>query len=74
MNDQTQRPSGFNCPVCAGFIPVSMQQLLVMERFICPHCTLEIRLNRADSQKAIDALQKVQEAEKAVSRASVFNG
>lgn len=74
MTTQTQQPSGFACPVCSGFVPVSVQLLLATEKFICPHCALEIRLNKASSQKALDALKKVQEAEKAVRQASVFNG
>jgi transcription elongation factor Elf1 len=78
MNSQnksaSQRPSGFNCPICRGFIPVSIQQLLRDERFVCPTCFLEIRLNRANSQNALNALQKVQDAEEKVKKASVFDG
>jgi transcription elongation factor Elf1 len=67
-----QRPSGFNCPVCTGFIPVSIQQLLSVERFVCPQCLLEIKLNKGESQKALDALAKVKSAEDGVKQASVF--
>jgi transcription elongation factor Elf1 len=69
-----QQPSGFKCPVCGGFIPVSIQQLLTNETFFCPVCGLEIRLNRNDSQNALNALQKVHNAEENVKKASVFNG
>jgi transcription elongation factor Elf1 len=72
QNDQGQQPSGFKCPVCFGFIPVSVQQLLTSERFVCPHCAMEFRLNRSRSHKAIDALTKVKDAESGVERASVF--
>ncbi|MDR2814510.1 MAG: hypothetical protein LBB79_07665 [Prevotellaceae bacterium] len=75
MNNQKhQQPSGFKCPVCGGFIPVSIKQLLTEEQFVCPQCALNIRLNKASSQKALSALQKVQEAEEKVKKASVFNG
>jgi hypothetical protein len=74
MYQKTQRPSGFSCPVCDGFIPVSIGQLLAVEKFVCPHCRLVIRLNRANSRLALDALEKVREAESAVKKASVFNG
>jgi rubredoxin len=67
-------PSGFKCPVCEAFIPVSIKQLLLDERFLCPGCSLEIRLNRGDSHKALNALQKLHEAEEGVRKASVFSG
>ena len=74
MNEQKrQQPSGFNCPVCKGFIPVSVQQLIITANLICPQCALEIRINKNESQKAIDALEKVHAAEKSVKEASVFN-
>lgn len=73
-NQKQQQSSGFNCPVCNGFIPVSIQRLLATEKFVCPHCSLEIRLNKERSQEALNALQKVQKAEQNVRKASVFNG
>jgi transcription elongation factor Elf1 len=73
-NQKQQQASGFKCPVCGGFIPVSIQQLLTMQKFVCPACALEIRLNKEDSQTALNALQKVHDAERNVRKASVFNG
>jgi len=72
MNNRQQQPSGLKCPVCGGFIPISMQQLLTEERFTCPQCSLEIRLNKTDSRQALNALQKVKDAEDSVKKASVF--
>jgi transcription elongation factor Elf1 len=69
---QQQRPSGFNCPVCNGFIPVSMQQLLMEERLVCPQCSLEIKLNSEKSKKALDALEKAKSAKDGVKSASDF--
>lgn len=71
--DNRQRPTGFNCPVCKGFIPIAMTQLLNAEDITCPHCRLEIRINKEGSRKAIDALGKVHEAEDQVRKASVFS-
>lgn len=71
QNNQ-QQPTGFNCPVCSGFVPVSMLQLLNAENILCPNCGLEIRINEEGSKRAIDALNKVHEAEINVKKASVF--
>ncbi|MDR0711525.1 MAG: hypothetical protein LBF67_04160 [Prevotellaceae bacterium] len=74
MNIQQQQPSGFQCPACGGFIPISIQQLLTTEHFTCPQCAIEFRLNKASSHKALNALRKVHEAEVAVKQAAVFDG
>ena len=68
----TQRPSGFECPVCKGFIPVSMTDLIQKNAIICPICSLHLNINQHASQKAIDALEKVQQAQEKVDKASVF--
>lgn len=73
MNNKVQRPTGFGCPVCSGFIPISIAELLGTEVMLCPYCGLEIRINREHSKKAMDALMKVKEAEEGVRKASVFN-
>ncbi len=72
MNSKTQRPSGFNCPVCSGFIPVSMAQLIEASGLECPSCGLHIMINKENSEKAIQALQNVQKAEDNVQKASTF--
>lgn len=72
MNKKGQQPSGFECPVCKGFIPVSVIELLKEKAIICPHCDLRLAINQTASQKAIDALNKVQSAQQGVDKASVF--
>jgi transcription elongation factor Elf1 len=67
-----QRPSGFECPVCKGFIPVSITDLIQQKTLTCPICSLQLDINRHASQKAIDALEKVQQAQENVDKASVF--
>ncbi len=59
----TQRPSGFECPVCKGFIPVSAMDLMGGKTITCPSCTLQLSINKAASQKAIEALEKVRQAQ-----------
>lgn len=72
MAQNTQRPSGFECPVCKGFIPVSVKELIIDRSLVCPICGLQLSINKSASQKAIDALDKVQKAQDNVERASVF--
>ncbi|MDR2009321.1 MAG: hypothetical protein LBQ22_02425 [Bacteroidales bacterium] len=67
-----QRPSGFECPVCKGFIPVSMNDLIQRNAILCPICSLQLSINQHASQKAIDALEKVHQAQERVDKASVF--
>jgi transcription elongation factor Elf1 len=67
-----QRPSGFECPVCKGFIPVSITDLIQNKTLVCPICALQLEINQAASQKAVDALEKVQQAQENVNKASVF--
>lgn len=58
----TQQPGGMPCPVCQGFIPISIYQLLHDGAVICPHCGLPLTVNRSQSQPAMDALKKVEGA------------
>lgn len=60
---QQMRPSGLPCPVCQGFIPTSMQQIITDSAIICPHCGLRLTINRQLSRPAIEALKKVQQAQ-----------
>ncbi|MCD7969067.1 MAG: hypothetical protein LUF87_01775 [Alistipes sp.] len=69
-----QKPTGFECPSCKGFIPVAMHQLLSSGEIQCPNCSLTLRVNRQQSKKAVAALEKVNEAERRLEKASVFKG
>lgn len=73
MNLQTQRASGFECPSCKGFIPVSMTDLIQGHHISCPLCSLQLSINQQASQCAINALEKVQKAQQRVENASVFS-
>lgn len=56
------RVSGMKCPICEGFIPIGVHQLLFDGDISCPHCGLSLTINRMQSKQALDALRKVEEA------------
>ena len=58
------RPSGMPCPQCKGFIPISMQQIIMESSVVCPHCGLRLNINHPESQPAIEALKKFKEMQK----------
>ena len=58
------RPSGMPCPQCKGFIPISMQQIIMESSVVCPHCGLRLNINHQESQPAIEALKKFKEMQK----------
>ncbi len=72
--EQNQRIPGFECPVCRGFIPVSSFELLTKPVITCPNpqCSLELTIDRHQSQKAMDLLDQVNEAQKNLEDASSF--
>lgn len=63
---------GMKCPVCSEFISISIYQLLHEGSVTCPHCGLTMTINKQQSQKALDALKKVEEATKGVRDAEKF--
>ncbi|WP_298616689.1 hypothetical protein [uncultured Odoribacter sp.] len=70
---QTEKMNGMECPGCAGFIPIDIRQLLYEGAIVCPHCNLRLTVNRPQSQAALKALKKVDEAVKCVEKSSHFN-
>lgn len=63
-----QKPSqhigGLPCPKCRQMIPISMQQMLMHHTFFCPSCGLRLDIDKNKSDKAIEALRKIEAAEK----------
>ena len=51
-----------------------MYQLLSLNPIFCPYCGLKLEINKTASERALDALKKVEEAEKEVKKRSNFNG
>lgn len=70
VTQQAQRPSGMPCPQCSGFIPVTMQQIIIDSSIICPHCGLRLNINQQESRQAIEALKKFQQVQNDFDRRS----
>ncbi len=58
-----QQTPGMKCPQCEQFIPTTIQELLTSEGLTCPYCGLHLTINRAESKRAMDILQDVQNAQ-----------
>jgi hypothetical protein len=72
-NSETPVP-GIYCPVCKGFIPVKIQQLLFGDEILCPDCGFSYSINKdkGQSEAALEALRKVEEAIENLRKASNF--
>lgn len=70
---QPDREPGLKCPGCGAFIRTSIEELLTVHSLRCSECKLELKLDRWASAKALDALQKVQDAQHEVQKTSKFN-
>ena len=53
---------GLDCPVCEGFIPIKLQQLMSGDEILCPDCGYSILPHGGQSAAALEALRKVEEA------------
>jgi predicted RNA-binding Zn-ribbon protein involved in translation (DUF1610 family) len=58
--DNQQRMPGMPCPNCGNFIPTSIQQILFSNSLFCPSCGLRINIDKRKSDKAIEALKKIE--------------
>lgn len=74
QNVNRDKVGGFNCPVCGSFIPTSMEELITRASLICPICNLELSIDKKSSEKAMEAMNKVMEAQKNVENTSHFDG
>ena len=71
-NSETPVP-GIYCPVCKGFIPVTIQQLMSGDEILCPDCGWSIPTDRGQQPAAaLEALRKVEEAIENLRKASNF--
>lgn len=68
------RTPGINCPQCNQFIPTSITELISASFIDCPHCRLRLTLDKEQSQRAIQALEKVDIAQCNLENKSKFNG
>lgn len=67
-----QRVNGMNCPACQMFIPVSVSQLLYDGGIMCPCCGLTMTINKSQSNQALDALKKLEDATKKLRETESF--
>ena len=72
MLNNNQKQPGLNCPQCGTFIPTTIAELLSARSLRCPHCRLELTINRKESKRALEILQKVDDAQKNLDNASKF--
>lgn len=72
LNKQQKTP-GLNCPKCGSFIPTSIAELITTSYLECPHCRLRLNINKAESKRALEILNNVNEAQKNLEKASKFN-
>lgn len=68
-----ERTPGIDCPQCGKFIQITIAELLTAHSVRCPHCRLQLVIDRKQSGNALEALQKVEEARKQVDKAKKFN-
>lgn len=69
-NNMSQHMPGMPCPKCEKFIPISIVDLLFTMSIRCPHCFLRLDIDRQNSQKAMQILAKVNEAQQRVEKTS----
>ena len=55
---------GLACPQCHTFIPTTITELLQSMALVCPSCRLRLSIDTQNSQTALQALGKIQAAQK----------
>jgi transcription elongation factor Elf1 len=68
MNNQQQAP-GFKCPVCGHPIHTSIKELLSQASIRCPHCFLQLNIDKNESKRAFEILENVQAAQQKLDKA-----
>ena len=64
---------GLDCPVCEGFIPIKLQQLMSGDEILCPDCGYSILPHGGQSAAALEAMRKVEEAIENLRKTGNFN-
>lgn len=52
------------CPSCGVFIPCTLADIIEKGELTCHKCGIKLKLDRANSNKAIEAYNKITEDEK----------
>ena len=75
MKTVQMQPITIKCPNCGNDILIgSIENLLTNNFFFCGKCHLKLELDKSTSQKALDALKKVSNAQQKVEKTCDFNG
>lgn len=75
INTQNTAP-GIPCPTesCGHNIKVSLQDLLFQKVVKCPHCLVELTMNREASKETISAMAELHNALESAEAAKTFTG
>ena len=57
--DRHDGKQGLICPQCGEFIPTTIAEMMTASVLKCPHCLLQLRIDRNRSSAALRALEKV---------------
>jgi len=76
LQESPQDAPGIQCPntTCNNKISVSLQDLLYQVNIQCPHCLLELTMDREKSKETIGAMDKLNTALKNAETANTFEG
>lgn len=72
MNNTQQAP-GFKCPVCGHPIHTSITELLTQASLRCPHCFLQLNIDKNESKRAFEIMENVQAAQNKLDKAQRMN-
>ncbi|WP_258098250.1 hypothetical protein [Marinoscillum pacificum] len=71
---QPEHKNGFKCPKCETHIETSLQDLLYQASITCPKCLTNFSMDREESSKAIELMQKLKVALENIDTAKKFKG
>ena len=64
QTSHTYNEPGLPCPDCSFIIKMTIDDLLYKRAIVCPSCKLELKLDVQHSQKSLELLQDIRNAEK----------
>ena len=67
--NHTQQAPGFKCPVCGHTIHTSITELLTQRSLRCPHCFLQLNIDKNESKRAFEIMENVQAAQQKLDKA-----
>lgn len=67
--NSTQQAPGFKCPVCGHQIHTTIVELLTQPSLRCPHCYLQLDIDKNESKRAFEIMENVQSAQNKLNNA-----